>query len=46
MDKENYIIAHSKKIRKRMDEAWEAYKRGDFLIFSRWKNKKRGKRGL
>ena len=30
-DLEDFIITHSKKIKKRMDEAWEAYKKGDIV---------------
>ena len=36
-DLEDFIIAHSKKIKKRMDEAWEAYKKGDTVNLSEMK---------
>lgn len=32
-DLEDYIISHSKKIRKSIEESWEAYKRGEIVEF-------------
>ena len=37
-DLEDFIITHSKKIRKQMDEAWEAYEKGDIITLKEVRN--------